>query len=71
MHTVQCPHCHRTFRIAKAVVNARMKCSGCGESFVGSSVESADQATQQVLASILDVIEQKQTESENEESDEQ
>jgi len=39
MHVVQCPHCQRKFRVGRAVSNARMKCSRCGESFTGSSTE--------------------------------
>ncbi|HUU23001.1 MAG TPA: hypothetical protein VM389_10755 [Phycisphaerae bacterium] len=39
MHVVQCPHCQRKFRVGRAVYDARMKCSGCGEGFTGSSTE--------------------------------
>lgn len=39
MHVVECPHCHRQFRVPEAVTSARMKCSRCGQSFVGSSTE--------------------------------
>ncbi|KKL45987.1 hypothetical protein LCGC14_2350110, partial [marine sediment metagenome] len=42
MHVVECPHCHRKFKVAKPVANARMKCSRCGEAFVGASTASGE-----------------------------
>lgn len=44
MHVVECPSCRRTFRVAQAVTGVRMKCSRCGQSFVGSSTEAPDAA---------------------------
>ncbi len=38
MHMVECPHCRRKFKLTSAVANKRMKCSRCGEEFIGSSV---------------------------------
>lgn len=43
MHTIQCPSCGRKFRLAQPVINGKLKCSKCGQSFVGTSVEE-DQA---------------------------
>ncbi len=42
MHVVECPHCHRKFKVPRAVSAARMKCSACGASFVGSSEQLPD-----------------------------
>jgi len=44
MHMVECPHCHRKFKVPKAVSGVRMKCSACGASFVGSSTELPEPA---------------------------
>ncbi len=42
MHIVQCPHCRSNFKIPGPVTDARMKCSRCGSTFVGTSTEKAD-----------------------------
>ena len=44
MHMVECPGCHRHFKVPSPVHEAAMRCSRCGNSFVGSSVEVADAA---------------------------
>ena len=44
MHVVECPKCHRKFKVAQPVVNAQMKCSRCGTGFLGSSTSAADGA---------------------------
>jgi len=41
MHVVTCPKCQRKFKVPKLVTGVRMKCSACGQSFVGSSTEVA------------------------------
>lgn len=39
MHVVQCPLCRRKFKVPAPVTEARMKCSRCGQAFIGSTVE--------------------------------
>jgi len=42
MHTVECPHCHKRFKVPTPVSGAKMKCSRCGQVFVGSSAQRPD-----------------------------
>ena len=46
MHMVECPHCHRKFKVPSPVTDRRMRCGRCGEEFTGSSVGTADAAGQ-------------------------
>ena len=38
MYIVECPNCHRRFKVAQAFENKRMQCSQCKLSFVGTTV---------------------------------
>jgi len=42
MHVVECPSCHRRFKVPSPMREAAMRCNRCGNSFVGSSVEAPD-----------------------------
>jgi predicted Zn finger-like uncharacterized protein len=42
MHLIQCPHCQKKFKVSAPLSNAKLKCSACGQSFVGSSVSAPD-----------------------------
>ncbi len=39
MYVLECPHCHARLKASKPMVNARVKCSKCGEVFIGSTIE--------------------------------
>lgn len=46
MYVVECPACHRRFKVTSPMREAAMRCSRCGNSFVGSSVETPDAPSQ-------------------------
>ncbi len=37
MHVVECPNCNAKFKVSRPRVDAKLKCSACGQAFVGSS----------------------------------
>ena len=46
MLVVECPSCHRRFKVPAPMRDAAMRCSRCGNSFVGSSVEAPEAPSQ-------------------------